>query len=83
MTQDLSDEEFFRGVTEASGTSEALPAPSALKAKIYSALVCRQAETGPLMSLTEVKVCGQKLCIFEELVRIAPVAVFVSQPNSL
>lgn len=48
-------------------------APARLKAKVYSALMLRQAESGPLMSLTETEACGQDLCVFEKLVRIAPV----------
>jgi len=73
MNRDFPDEEFFRAVAEGGNGSEAVSAPSSLKARIYSALVSRQGETAPLMSFTELKACGQELCIFEELVRIAPV----------
>ena len=48
-------------------------APAHLKAKVYSALMLKQAETGPLLSLTETRACGHELCVFEDLVRIAPV----------
>ena len=47
-------------------------APPALKSRIYSALVARQAASGPLLSLPAVKADGRGLCVFEELVRIAP-----------
>lgn len=47
-------------------------APSRLKCRIYSALIARQQETGPLLSLTETWRAGRALCVFEELVRIAP-----------
>jgi len=71
MNQDFFDEELFLAPSEGTESSEA--APSSLKARIYSALVRRQAEAAPLMSFTELKACGQELCVFEELVRIAPV----------
>jgi len=47
--------------------------PAALRSRIYSALVRRQEETGPLLSLAAVKASGRNLCVFEELVSIAPV----------
>jgi hypothetical protein len=53
--------------------SESVPAAARLKAKVYSALMLKQAETGPLMSLTETNANGHKLCVFEDLVRIVPV----------
>ena len=56
-------------------------APSRLKARIYSALMLRQAEKGPLMSLAEVKEGGRQLCVFEQLVKIAPVGETVQSLN--
>ena len=56
-------------------------APSRLKSRIYSALLERQREDGPLLSLSEVKAHGRKLCVFEELVQIAPVGEAIKQPN--
>ena len=49
------------------------PAPSRLKSKIYSALMRTEAVEAPLMSLAVNKSQGQALCVFEELVQIAPV----------
>jgi hypothetical protein len=48
------------------------PVPPSLKSRIYSALVARQAASGPLLSLPAVKAGGRGLCVFEELVQIAP-----------
>lgn len=67
----FSDEEFLERMDEADWTEPA-SAPARLKAKVYSALMQRAAETGPLLSLTETKACGHNLCVFEEFVRIAP-----------
>lgn len=48
-------------------------APTSLKARVYSALVRRQAQTGRLESLTRSHSRGHELCVFEQLVRISPV----------
>ncbi len=53
--------------------AESEPAPSSLKASLYSALLRRQAETGYLESLTKSHARGHQLCVFEQLVRISPV----------
>lgn len=69
----LPDERLMERIADEVEPIEPQMAPSRLKAKVYSALVLRQAEAGPLMSLTETEVCGHELCVFEKLVRIAPV----------
>lgn len=48
-------------------------APNSLKARVYSALVLRHAQTGRLESLTRSHARGHELCVFEQLVRISPV----------
>jgi hypothetical protein len=62
-------------------TPDPARAPSRLKSRIYSSLVLRQAESGPLRSLTGIKAEGRKLCIFEELVQISPVGEAVKTRN--
>jgi len=69
----LSDEEFMQRTAGAVELIESEPVPTRLKARLYSALVKRQAQTGPLMTLTETSARGHLLCVFEHLVRIAPV----------
>jgi hypothetical protein len=71
MAKNFPDDKFMELIADAIEPEETPTAPSCLKAKVYSALMLRQAETGPLMSLTEVKAGGNALCVFEELVRIA------------
>ena len=61
--------------------SEDFQAPSRLKSRIYSALIARQQSDGPLLNLSEVKARGRRLCVFEELVQIAPVGEAAKQPN--
>jgi hypothetical protein len=80
LTGDLAeDERFF--ATLAASEATATPVPSRLKSKIYSALVLAQAETGALLSLPECKAGGRQLCIFEELVQIAPVGQAIQSVN--
>jgi hypothetical protein len=69
----LRDDEFMEKIAEVVELSESEQAPARLKAMLYSALVQQQARTGPLMSLVEAKARGHQLCVFEQLVQIAPV----------
>ena len=77
---DHSREDFFFEEL-ANDAPPAAPAPSRLKSTIYSMLVERQAQSGPLLSVTASKAAGRKLCVFEELVRIAPVGESARSPN--
>jgi hypothetical protein len=82
MTSQIPEEEFFKHVADrAQLPSELVGAPSKLKSQIYSTLTLRQADTGPLASLTQTKAAGHGLCFFEELVRIAPAGERVKSLN--
>ncbi len=63
-------EKVFRGADPA--VQPALRAPARLKSRTYSRWVQRQAESGPLLSISETKASGRGLCVFEEIARIAP-----------
>ena len=65
------DERFMEELANIDLT-ESERAPASLKARVYSALLRRQAESGPLASLAECKLDAHRLCIFEQIVRIAP-----------
>jgi len=58
----------------AAETSERAPrrAGSRLKSRLYSALIRKQQESGPLETVSETKAAGSELCFFENLVRITP-----------
>ncbi len=60
---------------------EKFKASTRLKSKIYSALIARQSREGSLLDLGAMKDSGRKLCVFEELVRIAPVGESVKSLN--
>jgi hypothetical protein len=55
-------------------------APSSLKARLYSALIRKQQESGPLASLGESVAAGHAICVFEKLVQIAPVGERAKSP---
>ncbi len=67
------DEERIQRIADAVDLAAPNRAPSRLKAKLYSALMQQEAETGPLFSLSATHARGERLCVFEQLVRIAPV----------
>ncbi len=71
----LPDEQPFEGLASKleADAPAALATPSRLKSRLYSALIRRQQESGPLASLTATKAAGGGLCVFEELVQISPV----------
>jgi hypothetical protein len=77
----LPEEQLIENLVHEVDLAESRPAPARLKSKLYSALVLRQVETGPLASLTDTKTRGHELCIFEELVQIAPVSQTVKSLN--
>lgn len=57
------------------------PAPARLKSRLYSALVARQADSGPLLSLSATKAAGRALCVFESAVCALPVPEAVKTLN--
>jgi hypothetical protein len=76
------DDLFFEKLAAlAEPEEEAGPAPSRLKSRIFSRLNLEQASSGPLLSLPECRAAGGQLCVFEELVRIAPVGERARQAN--
>ena len=65
----------------AAGDLAAERAPARLKSRVYSALVNRLAETGPLFSLPATKAAGSRLCVFEEVVCALPLGEDVQSKN--
>ena len=56
-------------------------APAALKSKVYSAIVARMSESGPLLDLTTTKQAGGHLCVFEHAVALLPVGADLKSRN--
>ncbi len=71
---DNVEELFFESLAERELAEPATLTPARLKARIYSALTHRQAESGPLASLSSTKAADRGLCVFEQLVEITPLS---------
>ncbi len=56
-------------------------APARLQSRILSRLNLEQTKDGPLASVSESKAAGRELCVFEEIMRIAPVGEALRKPN--
>ena len=75
-------EQFFETLADEVEPIQTLPdAPPRLKSRAYSALVKLQAAAGALLSLSKCHDAGRGLCVFEHIVRIAPVGEAVKSLN--
>lgn len=70
---DQSESQFFRLFSEPDETAGER-APSSLKARLYTALIRQQEETGPLVTLSATKNAGHDLCSWEKLIEIMPLS---------
>lgn len=71
MDDDLIFEQLAAATREEDFLERA--APARLLSLTYSAMIAAQQESGPLQDVTSTKQAGHPLCVFEELVQIAPV----------
>jgi hypothetical protein len=71
------DRQFAQLLTPGVGEERA---PSSLKARLYSALIHNQQQTGPLANLDASVEAGHGICVFEKLVQIAPVGEQAKAP---
>jgi hypothetical protein len=83
MNSEMPEEQLFEKIAEKAEHLDAGPSvtPARLKARIYSTLVKRQQESGPLRSLTETKAGGEKLCVFEHVWTITPIGEEMKRLN--
>lgn len=78
----IPEEDYFHRIAESAPLAcEPDKASAKLKSRIYSMLTRHQAAAGGLASFTDSKAAGYGLCVFEELVRIAPVGETAKQWN--
>ena len=68
----LPEEQFMETIAAQVELMDSLPAPANLKARIYSALVLQQAESGPLANLTENKTRGKSFVCLNSLSALQP-----------
>jgi hypothetical protein len=77
----MPDELWFEQLAEATGDVPQERAPARLKSRIYSALVARMAESGPLLDLADTKTAGARLCVFETVLTLLPPGTNVGTMN--
>jgi hypothetical protein len=77
----MSDDLWFQRLADATGHLAPERAPARLKSKIYSAVVTQMAEGGSLLDLEETKRTGGRLCVFENLLTLAPVGTDLRSMN--
>jgi hypothetical protein len=77
----MSDDLWFEQLAEATGADTQERAPARLKSRLYSALVARMAESGPLRDLAETKAAGARLCVFESALTVLPLATDIRSMN--
>lgn len=68
----MSDHLWFEQLAAAVGPDPGDRAPATLKSKVYSALLARMAEDGPLLDLKKTRHAGGRLCVFEDVLTMLP-----------
>jgi hypothetical protein len=76
----MADDTWFERLANATGAPQEAT-PARLKSKIYSAVVARMAESGPLLDLADCKAAGNRLCVFEEVLTVMPLGARVRSMN--
>ena len=77
----LPEDQFIDRIASQVELRDSAPAPSRLKARLYSALMLEEAAAGPLLPVSKCASGGGELCIFEHLVQIAPVGQQIESLN--
>jgi len=80
MMTDLENERQFRELLSEVPEEISRRPPSSLKARLFSALVREQQQSGPLASLDDTVAAGYGICVFEKLVQISPVGEKAKSP---
>jgi hypothetical protein len=75
----MSDHFWFERLAGETHDVTEARAPARLKSRIYSALVARMAESGPLLDLAESK--EARLCVFENALTVLPLGTGVRSMN--
>ena len=75
------DDLFFEDLAGLAGSGdEDVTAPSRLKSNVYSSLIARMEESGPLLDVHTTR-STHRLCVFEDLVQITPLTEDVGSVN--
>jgi hypothetical protein len=77
----MTTEQLLERLAALDANAQPDAAPARLRSKIYSALVNRLADTGPLLSLSACEDAGGQLCIFEKMLTALPVGEHIESKN--
>jgi hypothetical protein len=77
----MADDLWFERLADASGFVKEERAPANLKSRIYSALVAKMADAGPLLDLRNTKDAGGHLCVFENALALLPLGTDLHSMN--
>ncbi len=77
----MQDDVWFDQLAEPTGVEIGDRAPAHLKSKVYSSLVTKMAQSGPLLDLRDVEAAGGQLCVFEHAVAILPIGAGARSMN--
>jgi hypothetical protein len=77
----MFEEAWFEQLAEASTLAPEERSPARLRARIYSAIVARMADAGPLLDLRDIRRAGGHLCVFEHALAVLPLGTDVHSMN--
>jgi hypothetical protein len=77
----MTDDLWFERLAAADREPADTRAPARLKSKIYSAVMSRMAESGPLEDLRRTKEAGGHLCVFENTLTMLPIGTDLRSKN--
>jgi hypothetical protein len=77
----MTDDLWFERLAAADREPAATRAPARLTSKVYSAVLSRMAESGPLEDLLRTKEAGGRLCVFETALTMLPIGTDVRSRN--
>jgi hypothetical protein len=77
----MTDDRWFERLAGVSGPATGERAPATLKSRVYSAIVGKMADAGPLLDLKATKAAGGHLCVFEHALAVLPLGADVHSTN--
>lgn len=77
----MTDDLWFERLAGATGPVTEERTPADLKSRVYSALVARMADGGPLLDLPRTKAAGGHLCVFENALAVLPLGAGLQSMN--
>jgi hypothetical protein len=77
----MPDDLWFEWLAGEAGEVKQERAPATLKSRVYSRVVARMAESGPLLDLVQTHKAGGRLCVFERSLTVVPFGTNIQSRN--